>query len=270
MNKSLAVIFLLAACTPAASSVPTWEAARVVVAVGGSVLVVVDWVPGSTDSLTFIISHDGEDEGGRKFLTPPFSPPDTLVLGPRPAPGVSDSWVVSVDAWYTDRGVPTRLQQTLGTVTYTEPQTVGVPPSFGPLPAPDTTAGGSANLGVGPVGLLLVFSQEQVQAMDTLPSCVAAQVTACVGDLLAGGFLNDASYPTLACGVVSSLQGNFAVFHAVGGAGSDGRTHECSHELAAQGYPRAAVALNALKDTVRAGAFLSTLGPVTRWLAGRL
>lgn len=144
----LAVIVVTLACTPANGS----EAAQrgkprvhpakglAVDAVGPDLHAVFTWQTGTADSITFTASTLGGTVVASKGGAAPFSGVDTLVIGPRPAPGVSVTYDFNASGTYTDRGAPTPFTLAFGQVTYTEPQPPGVPPS-GDSVVVDTTLG---------------------------------------------------------------------------------------------------------------------------------
>ena len=111
-------------------------------AVGSSVAVIITWTPGSTDSIVFTASQATVPVANIRRVKP-FSGVDTLILGPRPAPGVTDSWDVGAEYWWTDRGTSVAGSAALGTVSYTEPLPAGTAPTFGPLGPADTTLAGT-------------------------------------------------------------------------------------------------------------------------------
>ena len=222
-----------------------------VTSVGANVAVLIVWTPGSTDSIYFRAFVSGV-QTAQVRRSPPYVIPDTLILGPRPAPGVTVIWTVMAEYWYTDRGTPTRGETTLGTASYTEPMAAGVPPTFGPLGPADT---GLVAMAPGPVGVIVVFSAEQVQAIDTIPECYTLDIIACAMIMSAAGLLDSTTpWPSEACGMYSYPAAPHAALTSIADTSAAGNTHYCMNELTAMGYPRAAAALDSLTKAVTAGA----------------
>ena len=198
--------------------------------------------------------------------------------GARPAPGVTVTYNITATGTFIDAGAPQSFTNFVGAASWTEPQPPappGVPPGFNP-PSIDSTPGGGGAPPTGsagqPIGIFLVFTEAQVQAMDSLPSCQAAQVSNCTEDMRTAGVIDSTiSWPKWACGVYAGYDSTgWAAFRSVAGPDSAWRTHDCDRELVAMGYPNAAVTLDAVVDSIAAGVFLATLGPIMRWFAQRL
>lgn len=243
--------------TPAGGAAPRFLAAVEIVAVGPDVAVVITWRPGSTDSITFTASRPEAPDVARSGVKP-FSGVDTLVLGLRPAPGVTFVWGVAVAYWWTDRGVATFGTASLGSTSYTEPPPAGVEPGFDSLPLADSTGGSAIGAGV-PFGVIVVFSDAQVRAMDSIPACQQGDAGGCVVAMRGGGLLSDPNYPVRACGVFRYATNGALVaeLHSVAGRDtSTGLTHNCNAELSALGYPNAAAALDAITNSIIGGLWL--------------
>lgn len=237
--------------------------------VGPDLAALIIWTPGTTDSITFSASRAGAPVAQMSGV-PVFTGVDTLFLGARPAPGNTFTYSFRAEGTFADAGSRTGFNQEIGTISYTEPQPPGVPPSFSP-PTIDSTGGGSATGPGDPIGIFVLFTDEQVQAMDTLPSCKAAQITACVSDMGAAGVIDTTiAWPKWACGVYAGYDSTgWASFKSVAGPDSAWNTHSCDRELAFMGYDSASVALYAVVDSITTGAWLASVGPITRWFATR-
>lgn len=242
----------------------------IVKVMGPNLIAIISWTPGTTDSITFIAERPPGSVVATASGVRPFSGVDTLLLGARPLPGVTATWDIRTAFWWTNTGTATFGSEVLGSVSWTEPQPAGVRPNFG-APSIDSTGGGSATGPGNPVGIFMVFTDAQVQAMDTIPSCKAAQITACVTDMETVGVIDTAiGWPKWACGVYAGYDSSgWASFKSVAGPDSAWNTHSCNRELAILGYDSASVALYAVVDSLAAGVWLASVGPITRWFATR-
>ncbi len=142
----LVLAVLAVACTPANGSELPRKAPRfhpnrtlALVAVGPDLVATVTWTPGTTDSITFTVTGDG---AATATSLAPFADPevDSILLGPRPLPGVTNTYDIAAAGTYVDRANRTPFSTFLGSVSWTEPQPAGVAPNFGP-PGIDTTDG---------------------------------------------------------------------------------------------------------------------------------
>ncbi|MCP4902904.1 MAG: hypothetical protein GY906_38570 [bacterium] len=171
----VALLTVILACKPAHAGEPRFMPDDLSAeAMGPNVAVVITWRPGTTDSLTFSADSAGVITSSMQVLAPfAATEIDTLVLGARPAPGVSVTWIVLADYWYTDTGMPINGVANLGTASYTEPFPAGVPPSFDPLPPPDTTSGPQ----VGIVELEVWPDSVNAQPGETIQFCALARLS---------------------------------------------------------------------------------------------
>jgi len=144
LAKMIVLAVLFSACSAANGSEKEWSPGFDAEAtmVGSNLAVVVTWTPGTTDSITFTASVQAGPQVAQSTRLAPFANPaaDTLVLGARPAPGVTVTYDVEAAGTYIDRGIPTPFNQLVGSVSWTEPQPAGTPPGFSP-PTIDSTLG---------------------------------------------------------------------------------------------------------------------------------
>ena len=142
LHRVVALALLASACVAAEAEEfdPNFSAAASIM--GPNVGVAITWHPGTVDSITFAAT-EGAAVVASMQLVPPFTEPqvDTLLLGARPAPGGTKVWVITAAYWWDNRGTSTPGLVTIGSISYTEPQPAGVPPTFDSLPPADTGGG---------------------------------------------------------------------------------------------------------------------------------